>query len=130
MVWRVETGNNQYAEKMHLIKNFHDKRWTFRVRINSKLPTKKELQIGCPQESVLRSPFFLIAINNIKSHISFPLIQASMHVDDLIVYTKGSDSNTLQWQMQKTLNQLLLWSQNAGFRFSYNKTNFIYFLSM
>jgi hypothetical protein len=82
----------------YFIRNFLTDRG-FRVQANGVLSKQRELQNGCPQGSVLSPSLFLIALNDIGQHISYPLCHA-IYADDLIIYTTGKHIDLLEREVQ------------------------------
>ena len=107
------------------IQNFLSSR-TFKTKIGTASSADHRLEQGVPQGSVLSCTLFSIAINGILQAIPHT-IQASLYVDDLLIYGTGPYLPTLERRMQCAINKIQLWSHNHGFSFSAPKTNCIHF---
>jgi hypothetical protein len=130
MTWRhsILKSLNKWGIQGHMfyfIRNFLTDRG-FRVQANGVLSKQRELQNGCPQGSVLSPSLFLIALNDIGQHISYPLCHA-IYADDLIIYTTGKHIDLLEREVQNGIDRLESWSYQTGYRFSSDKTKCILF---
>ncbi|KAJ3666828.1 hypothetical protein Zmor_002258 [Zophobas morio] len=99
---------------------------TFSVRVNNTLSRKKNLQNGIPQGSVLSVTLFLIAINDILKDVNHP-VKGGLFADDLILYIKGKELQSITSLLQRAIHTVQAWSENNGVRFSAEKTKCICF---
>lgn len=125
MVWRRRiiqklAEHNIVGNTLKFIVNFLKKRYIC-VRVNGHLSNKVELLNGVPQGSVISVTIFLIAINDIVYEIPKP-VKCIMFADDKTIYTSGKNINTTEDILQQTLNQLQVFSNKTGFKFSQSKT--------
>ncbi|XP_074028319.1 uncharacterized protein [Leptinotarsa decemlineata] len=130
MVWKhyiirqlVSKGVNGHL--LSFIKNFLADR-CFRVRNKGELSQLKIQENGVPQGSVISVTLFLLAINEVTTHISQP-IKVSLFADDLVIYLKGNDVTTIQSSLQKTINEIENWLFITGFQINTDKTKCIVF---
>ncbi|XP_043264182.1 uncharacterized protein LOC122404313, partial [Colletes gigas] len=96
------------------------------VRINSTLSEKTLINNGVPQGSVLSVTFFLLAIDEISSIIKAP-VKCTLFADDFNLFVSGKNIKTSEDIMQKTLNQISLFSAKTGLKFSESKSKVIVF---
>ena len=99
---------------------------TFRTKIGTTLSEPHRLDQGVPQGGVLSCTLFSIAINNILKCIPTN-IEASLYVDDLIIYCGGNHVPGLERRIQGAINKICTWADSHGFTFSASKTNCIHF---
>lgn len=130
MTWRYsilknlkEYGLNGHI--LHYVKNFLTDR-TFRVKANGHLSTPKMQVNGLPQGEILSVTLFLVAINKIFSYIPNDT-KFELFADDLVLYTKNRNINTITGKLQSAINNLQTWCMETGFKFSPNKTKAIVF---
>lgn len=106
-------------------RNFLEER-RFRVRYNGIYSSTMDQQNGVPQGSTLSVTLFLVAINNVASRIQTP-VKISLFADDLTLYCKGRNVNSIQGHLQSSIEHLVEWTKQTGFKFSLTKTNAIHF---
>jgi len=90
---------------------------SFQVNINNYLSPSFNQQNGVPQGSTISVTLFLIAINGICDNIKFP-VQSTLFADDLNIFCRDRNLNSIQPAIQNTLNLLMEWSSKTGFTFS------------
>lgn len=112
-------------QMFNFIRNFLETR-TFQVRINQSLSKVFEQANGIPQGSTISVTLFLIAINNITQSISYP-VQSTLYADDFNIYCRSKSLSTVQYHLQKAINNLQKWTQTSGFTFSPEKSQCIVF---
>lgn len=118
----------EWGFKGHLPKfvaNFLNNR-DFRVRVGSYESVPFVLENGVPQGSVLSCSLFLIAINGIAQCVQRP-VNYSLFVDDLAIFFRSPRLSTAERQIQLTINRLIRWADQTGFRFSASKTTCVNF---
>ena len=109
-------------------KNFLQNR-KIRVKTNNgQLSSQHALKNGIPQKALyLLSPtLFLLAINSLVKNIQLP-VKATLFADDLVVYMRSKNIDTMKEILQKTLDKLNTWSRQTGFQFSTEKTKYTIF---
>ena len=99
---------------------------TFRVRIGTTLSMPRPQENGVPQGSVLSVTLFAIAINDIVSCIP-QQVTASLYVDDLAIFCRSSSTAIAARNLQGTVNNVLKWATDHGFKFSLSKTTCVHF---
>jgi len=102
------------------VQNFLTNR-SIKVRVGTSFSQPYELLDGIPQGSVLSCTLFLIAINSITTALPAS-IHSVLYVDDFTIYASGSNTHTIERQLQMGLNSLARWSQQSGLQFSQEKT--------
>lgn len=107
------------------IKGFLNKR-QFKVRINGSMSSIRTQQNGIPQGSTLSVTLFVIAVNDILKQIDEP-IGKCMYVDDLLIFSSGSNIDIINRQLQSTIDKLLTFIEGRGFKFSTTKSKCIHF---
>lgn len=107
------------------IKNFLLNR-RIQVKSNNWTSTMNTLENGVPQGSVLSVTLFLMAINDIVSCIN-PPTKCLLFADDLTVYMTGKNIDNTLIILQKIIDNLSLWCNLTGFKFSSTKTSYIIF---
>lgn len=130
MVWKFyilkclkEHGLN--GNIIQYINNFFTDR-KFTVRVNGYLSDEKLQTNGIPQGEILSVTLFLIAVNNITNFLP-DRVYACLFADDLAIYYKGKNINTITLKIQNTLLNLEEWSKITGFKFSTLKTKAMLF---
>jgi hypothetical protein len=98
----------------------------FQVKVSNSLSNSFPQQNAIPQGSSLAVTIFLLAINDIVETIRTP-ITANLFADDFNILIRSQNTNTVQHYLQKTINSLIKWSNNTGFNFSSEKSQFILF---
>ena len=107
------------------IQNFLSNR-KFSTKIGTSISKPHNLDQGVPQGSVLSCNLFSLAINDILTCIP-DNINASLYVDDLIIWCSGSHVPGMERRIQCTINSISKWADSHGFTFSPTKTNCINF---
>lgn len=87
---------------------------TFQVKINGNLSTCNIQSNGIPQGSTLSITLFLIAINDVREAINFP-VKVTLFADDLNLLCKGKNTNSVQIALQDTINSITKWPARTGF---------------
>lgn len=109
----------------NFLKDFLSDR-SFQVKINNYLSPSFNQQNGVPQGSTILVTLFLIAINDICDKIKF-LVQSTVIADDLNIFCRDRNLNSIQPAIENTLNSLMEWSAKTGFTFSAPKSRCILF---
>ena len=79
-----------------------------------------------PQGSVLSVTLFSLKINSIVSCLTSG-VDCSLYVDDFLACCRSKQMRSIERQLQQCLNNLELWSDQNGFKFSQNKTVCMHF---
>ncbi|KAJ4427678.1 hypothetical protein ANN_25327 [Periplaneta americana] len=130
MVWRqyvvkVLIKNQITGNMIRFIHNFLQNR-TIQVKVNGTLSKKVIINNGVPQGSVISVTLFLVAINNITSHVSLPA-KTCLFADDLTIFCTGKNLTTTQDIIQSSVKGIENWAKETGFKFSANKSECILF---
>ena len=101
------------------IQNFLSDR-TFNVRIGNTLSNTlsdifKQEQ-GVPQGSILSPTLFGIKINDIVKCVQD--IDCSLFVDDFTIFIRSKNMETIEFKLQRCLNNIEDWATENGFKFS------------
>ena len=107
------------------ISNFLSDR-IFKVRIGTTLSDLHKQEMGVPQGSILSPLLFNIKINKIVNSTK-QTIDKSLFVDDFAVCAKGKNLNSIERQLQLSINAIQKWVSENGFKFSSSKTECIHF---
>lgn len=96
------------------------------VRIEDQLSSHHLIQNGVPQGEVWSVPLFLMAIDDIRTCVSFPLTQR-LFADDYSISLLSSNPHRAIRLLQQTLDLISSWAADRGFRFSSSKTGLVIF---
>lgn len=109
------------------IKEFMTDR-VFKVKIGESISVGRILETGIPQGSVLSPTLFIIKINSLTKVIPKEVgFHASLYVDDLQIGYQHADLNQIKEKIQPTINSIIKWGDNNGFKFSSSKTKAVHF---
>ena len=103
-------------------------RYGFKVRVASTYSSEKMQNTGVSQRSMLSVTLFALKINEIPSVISYDIF-ASLFVDDILIAGAHEKHDLLEGKLQITVNAIIKWAGNNGFRFSVKKTKLMQFYS-
>ena len=98
----------------------------FQVRVGNKLSKVFKQEMGVPQGGILSVHLFLVAMNTVVNFINSKLTFA-IYVDDLRVSYLASTLRSAQRVLTMLLNQLQIWMNQTGFKFSGTKTKAVIF---
>ena len=101
----------------------------FRVRLNNTLSDLRDQEMGVPQGSILSVTLFNIKINSLVTAIQHGM-PCSLYVDDFLICYRGKNMNSIERQLQITLNKIHKWSVENGFKFSKSKTVSMHFCQL
>jgi Reverse transcriptase (RNA-dependent DNA polymerase) len=110
---------------LRFISNFMSNR-SFRVLIGDTLSEKYQQKNGVVQGAVLSVNLFLVAMVDITKDIRSP-VKIVGYADDWTIYMRGWDIDSIQQELQNTVDKLGQWAQTRGFRFSTSKTVTMHF---
>lgn len=121
LVWRrrileLLTKQGLTGNIFHFVKNFLNDR-TCKVKVNNILSNSVNIDNGVPQGSVISVTIFLLAINDIVNLIQ-PPVSSTIFADDITLFIKGKNTNTSQEILQNALNNIVKFSNTAGFKIS------------
>ena len=98
----------------------------FKVRVGVTNSDIFVQELGVPQGGVLSCTLFNIAINTVVKSLS-GLISYSLYVDDQRISYASQEPIMCKIRVQRVLNELEKWAKNNGFKFSPQKTQFMFF---
>ncbi|XP_069985546.1 uncharacterized protein [Penaeus vannamei] len=101
-------------EEWVFIKAFLSKR-AFQVKIASSTSSSFPQFEGVPQDSVLSTTLFLLAVNDIVSVLP-PGARASLYVDDLIIYASGTSIPDLCQFLQSAITSGIIFDSKLSWR--------------
>jgi len=104
-----------HGNLLNYIKHFLQTR-SFQVKLSNTTSETFSQENGIPQGSSLSPTLFLIAINDITNCITEP-IKYTLFADDLNIFYKSKQTNTIQILLQESLNNLTKWSSETDFKF-------------
>ena len=76
---------------------------------------------GVPQGSVLSVTCFALAINSLPQ-CTTEGVRSSLYVDDFVIYTASNHMPAAERRLQRTINNIIGWTNCNGFRFCVDKT--------
>ena len=94
--------------------------------MGSTLSDTHEQEMGVPQGSILSVTLFSIKINNIVKTVNKG-VSPSLYVDDFLICCRAKRMDSIERQLQLSLNRLHTWSLENGFKFSKSKTVCMHF---
>jgi ribonuclease HI len=98
---------------------------TFEVKIGAESSSKRALQNGTPQGSVLSPILFLIMINDID--IGETGAELSLFADDSATYKSGRNLKKIMKDIQNSLDNISKWANMWGMRISTSKSSCVIF---
>ena len=107
------------------LKNFLAYR-RFVVKVGNSVSREHIQEQGVPQGSVLSCTLFSVAINGILKTLP-ATVQASLYVDDFMLYVTGKHLPSLERRLQVAINNVEKWTLTRGYNFSHDKTKCIHF---
>ena len=106
------------------IQNFLSDR-TFNVRIGNTLSEIFKQEQGVPQGSILSPTLFGIKINDIVKYVKD--LDCSVFVDNFGIFIRSKNMETIEFKLQRCLNNIEDWATENGFKFSKTKTQCVHF---
>ena len=106
------------------IQNFLSDR-TFNVRIVNTLSDIFKQEQGVPQGSILSPTLFGIKINDIVKCVKD--LDCSLFVDDFGIFIRSKNMETIEFKLQRCLNNIEDWTTENGFKFSKTNTQCVHF---
>lgn len=97
------------------------------VVVNNEMSTFLKMNTGVPQGSILGPLLFTLYINDLPD--SCPTAGFQMYADDAVVYVRGRSVQSFSDELTKHLQNVAVWSQNAGLTLNVKKTMSICFAS-
>ena len=91
------------------------------VMSNTKISSKRTLNIGVPQGTVLGPVLFLLFVNDLSNVITNANI--NIYADDVVVYCSHTCKQTLKQQMQYVMNNVYEWYVENRLTLSLDKCN-------
>ncbi|MCG7869794.1 MAG: hypothetical protein JAY74_25915 [Candidatus Thiodiazotropha taylori] len=92
------------------------------VSIKNTKSDSKDIICGVPQGSILGPLLFLIFINDLPLILQNVVAATDLYADDTTIYDVQSDKQTLENNLQKSLNLLKQWCKENGMLLNTNKT--------
>ena len=102
------------------IKSFLYKR-SARVALDNQLSVSVKMREGVPQGGVISPLLFLIYINDITNAIPRH-VSNSLYADDLALWSTAEHAITATYRIQKTVEQIQVWTDNWGLQINKSKT--------
>ena len=113
------------GELPQFIKAFLTHRF-FQVKVGNTLSDKRCQEEGVPQGSVLSVTLFALAINGVDKVIPRDVL-STLFVDDLSISFAASRMTVAERKLQLTVNKIVGWAENQGFKISATKTTILHF---
>ena len=98
----------------------------FQVKVGNTFSEKKCQEEGVPQGCVLSVTLFSLAINGLSSVIPRDILY-TLFVDDLSLSFAASKMATAERRLQLSINKIVEWADENGFKFSTSKTVVVHF---
>ena len=103
------------------IKNFLNER-TFQILLSTTLSSEKFTQEeGVPQGAILSTTLFNVKLNGIAEVLTHG-VKCSLYVDDFVIFIRSSTVEGIERQLQRSINNIVKWTDSNGFTVSPNKT--------
>ena len=97
-----------------------------RVRVNAKVGRSRTFKEGLPQGSVLSSLLFFIYINDLLMQFEDTSL-VSAYADDLAIACSGRSKIDMTKKLQKEVDMVEKWSDDARFTLNINKCEVSFF---
>lgn len=109
---------------LRFVENFLHNR-CFRVIVGDAISTRRTLDRGIPQGSILSVTLFLILMESLYEHIPHG-VQIFVYADDVILLASNKCPIELRRTMQQIASALESWSQSVKLQISPEKSNFMH----
>ncbi len=96
------------------------------MKIGESVSRNVHIENGTPQGSVISPLLFIIMINDVFATIDGN-INKSLFADDGALWIRGRNVDFIVNKMQSALDNVEKWSYKWGFKFSVEKTKYIFF---
>lgn len=113
------------GKMLRWVKNFLSGR-CISVRVGKEFSSKYVVENGTPQGSIVSPVLFSIMINEIFCNVESS-VGVSLFADDGIMWKRGRNVKYIVKKLQQAIDKVEAWSLKWGFRFSENKTKFMFF---
>jgi retron-type reverse transcriptase len=123
MIWRkglfIKLHNIGIRDNMlNFISNFLENR-TMQVRISDCLSTKRVIENGTAQGSVISPILFLLMINDLPNELEE--VESALFADDCAIFKAGKNINFLTKKVQMAIDHAADWCKKWGFKLSAEK---------
>lgn len=95
------------------------------TKCNDNTSNVVDMSCGAPQGSILGPLFFLLYVNDLQAN--FNNVKTLLYADDTVLYTSGSNLNTLATRLQLALNNYMSWSSKNKLTVNESKTKLMIF---
>jgi len=109
---------------LNFINNFLSNR-TLEVRIGNAKSSKKVVENGTAQGSVISPILFLIMIDDLPSELTD--VESALFADDCSIFKSGRNIKHIENTVQNALDEIYKWCQKWGFKISTQKTYAVLF---
>lgn len=109
---------------LNYIRDFLTNR-TLQVQIGNSKSTKKHLQNGTAQGSVISPILFLVMIDDLPSDLVD--VETALFADDCAIFKSGKNINLISKSIQKAMDEIHKWCEKWGFKISLQKTYAVVF---
>ncbi|XP_055603941.1 uncharacterized protein LOC129752175 [Uranotaenia lowii] len=97
----------------------------FRVVVGGTKSSRRCLENGVPQGSVLSVTLFLVAMQSIFDHVPEG-IEILLYADDILVISTGPFASSVRKRLQKAIDIINSWAHNIGFQVSAEKSQLMH----
>ncbi|KAL4123315.1 hypothetical protein QTP88_015512 [Uroleucon formosanum] len=123
LIFKLKTNTRLPINMIKLIKSFLSDR-SFQVRVVDQQSTTRQIQAGVPQGSCLSPLLYIQYVNDLPL---LDKIQTSIFADDTMFHTAHKNRNYAICQLQRQLDQTVIWIDRWRLKLNIDKTEAIIF---
>ncbi|KAL4104471.1 hypothetical protein QTP88_019769 [Uroleucon formosanum] len=123
LIYKLKTNTRLPINMIKLIKPFLSDR-SFQVRVADQQSTTRQIQAGVPQGSCLSPLLYIQYVNDLPL---LDKIQTSIFADDTMFHTARKNRNFAICQLQRQLDQTVIWIDRWRLKLNIEKTEAIIF---
>ncbi|KAL4096392.1 hypothetical protein QTP88_021354 [Uroleucon formosanum] len=123
LIYKLKTNTRLPINMIKLIKSFLSDR-SFQVRVADQQSTTRQIQAGVPQGSCLSPLLYIQYVNDLPL---LDKIQTSIFADDTMFHTAHINRNFAICQLQRQLDQTVIWIDRWRLKLNIEKTEAIIF---
>jgi len=123
LIYKLKTNTELPIDIIKLIKSFLSDR-SFQVRVVDQQSTTRQIQAGVPQGSCLSPLLYIHYVNDLPL---LDKIQTSIFADDTMFHTAHQNRNYAICQLQRQMDQTMIWIDKWRLKLNIDKTEAIIF---